>query len=62
MTARAIHIGDMVLVDKKGRHFHAEVISKDGREFGIRPINIRNTWRTCSAREIIKHWRARGTA
>lgn len=62
MSARNVRVGDMVLVDKKGRTFHAEVtdVLRDGRraEFTVRPISRNITWHTATSREIVKHWRA----
>ena len=61
-TSKGIAPGDLVLVDKKGRRFHAEVIALDqgdsGRyELEVRPIERGVTWRTASVREVIAVWR-----
>ena len=61
-TSKGIAPGDIVLVDKKGRRFHAEVIALDQAETGrfeleVRPIERGITWRTASVREVVAVWR-----
>jgi hypothetical protein len=61
-TSKGIAPGDIVLVDKKGRRFHAEVVALDQGESGryeleVRPIERGITWRTASVREVIGVWR-----
>lgn len=61
-TSKGIAPGDIVLVDKRGRRFHAEVVALDqgdsGRfELEVRPIERGITWRTASVREVIGVWR-----
>lgn len=62
VTSKGIAPGDIVLVDKKGRRFHAEVAAIDqgdsGRyELEVRPIPSGITWRTASVREVVAVWR-----
>jgi hypothetical protein len=62
MTSKGIGVGDVVLVDKKGRRFHALVTEleqlESGRfELAVRPLDSRISWRTASVREVIEVWR-----
>jgi hypothetical protein len=61
-TSKGIAPGDMVLVDKRGRRFHAEVLELDQADSGryeleVRPIERGITWRTASVREVVEVWR-----
>jgi hypothetical protein len=61
-TSKGIAPGDIVLVDKKGRRFHALVIELEQRdsgrfELGVRPLDSRISWRTASVREVLEVWR-----
>ena len=61
-TSKGIAAGDIVLVDKKGRRFHALVTEleqlESGRfELAVRPLDTRISWRTASVREVIEVWR-----
>jgi hypothetical protein len=61
-TSKAIGAGDIVLVDKKGRRFHALVTElqqlDSGRfELAVRPLDSRISWRTASVREVLEVWR-----
>ena len=65
-TSKGIGAGDIVLVDKKGRRFHALVTEleqlESGRfELAVRPLDSRISWRTASVREVIEVWRKRRT-
>ena len=62
VTSKGIGAGDIVLVDKKGRRFHALVTEleqlESGRfELAVRPIDSRISWRTASVREVVEVWR-----
>lgn len=62
VTSKGIAPGDLVLVDKKGRRFHAEVVSTEQADSGrfeleVRPIERGITWRTASVREVVTVWR-----
>ena len=61
-TSKGIGVGDVVLVDKKGRRFHALVTEleqlESGRfELAVRPLDSRISWRTASVREVVEVWR-----
>lgn len=64
MTLGSIYAGDIVQIDKKGRRFLALVEGTQDRErktgeLAIRPVDRGITYRSASAREVIKHWRRR---
>jgi hypothetical protein len=61
-TSKGIAPGDIVLVDKRGRRFHALVTELEqldsGRfELAVRPLDSRISWRTASVREVVEVWR-----
>jgi hypothetical protein len=61
-TSKGIAAGDIVLVDKKGRRFHAQVVELEqldsGRfELAVRPLDSRISWRVASVREVVEVWR-----
>ena len=61
-TSKGIGAGDIVLIDKKGRRFHALVTELDQLESGrfelvVRPLDSRISWRTASVREVVEVWR-----
>jgi hypothetical protein len=62
MTSKGIGAGDIVLIDKKGRRFHAQVLELEQLESGrfelvVRPLDSRISWRTASVREVVEVWR-----
>lgn len=57
MTLGAIHPQDLVLVDKRGVRFHAEVLECSHGELRVRPLDRRVTYRAAGAREVLAHWR-----
>ena len=64
-TSKGIAPGDIVLVDKKGRRFHALVSELEQQESGrfelvLRPLDSRISWRTASVREVVDVWRRAG--
>jgi hypothetical protein len=64
VTSKGIGAGDIVLVDKKGRRFHALVTEleqlESGRfELAVRPLDARISYRTASVREVLEVWRKR---
>ena len=65
-TSKGIGAGDIVLVDKRGRRFHALVTElqqlESGRfELAVRPLDSRISYRTATVREVCDVWRrARG--
>jgi hypothetical protein len=61
-TSKGIGAGDIVLVDKRGRRFHALVTELEQLESGrfelvVRPLDSRISWRTASVREVVEVWR-----
>jgi len=61
-TSKGIAPGDIVLVDKKGRRFHALVTELDQQESGrfelcLRPLDSRISYRTATVREVCDVWR-----
>ena len=62
LTSKHIAAGDIVLLDKKGRRFHALVTELEQLESGrfelcIRPIDARISYRSASVREVEQVWR-----
>ena len=62
LTSKGIGPGDIVLLDKKGRRFHALVTELDQLDSGrfelcIRPIDSRISYRSASVREVEQVWR-----
>jgi len=61
-TSKGIGAGDIVLVDKRGRRFHALVTELEQLESGrfelcVRPIDARISYRSASVREVVEVWR-----
>jgi hypothetical protein len=61
-TSKGIAAGDIVLVDKRGRRFHALVTELEqtasGRfELAVRPLDARISYRTATVREVVGVWR-----
>ncbi len=61
-TSKGIGPGDIVLLDKKGRRFHAVVTELDQQESGrfelcVRPLDSRVSYRTATVREVVEVWR-----
>jgi hypothetical protein len=65
-SSKAIGPGDIVEIDKKGRHFHALVVELEQLESGrfelqVRPLDSRISYHHATVREVIGVWRkARG--
>ena len=57
MRTRSIKPGDIVLVNKRGRIFHAKIrgLAAAGG-FDIAPVERGITYRTCKPGEISEHW------
>ena len=58
VTSKGIGAGDIVLLDKKGRRFHALVTELEQLESGrfelvVRPLDSRISYRTASVREVL---------
>ena len=61
MRTRGIEPGDLVLVNKRGRLFHARVRAVDPTGvFRLDPIERNISYREATAREIADHWRHAG--
>ncbi|UGS36878.1 hypothetical protein [Capillimicrobium parvum] len=60
MRLASVLVGDIVLVNRKGRVFHALVTGIELRGLGIEPIDKRVTYRQCSAHDVVGHWARRG--
>ena len=57
MRTRAIKPGDIVLVNKRGRIFHAKVRGlAAGGGFDVAPVERGISYRTCKPAEIAEHW------
>ena len=61
-TSKGIGAGDIVLVDKRGRRFHALVTELEQRDSGrfelaVRPLDSRVSYRTATVREVVEVWR-----
>ena len=66
-TSKGIGAGDIVLVDKRGRRFHALVTELEQLESGrfeliVRPLDSRVSYRTATVREVQEVWRKRRAA
>ena len=64
VSSKSIGAGDIVLVDKKGRRFHALVTELEQLESGrfeliVRPLDSRISYRTATVREVLEVWRKR---
>jgi hypothetical protein len=64
VTSKGIGAGDIVLIDKRGRRFHALVTELEQLESGrfalvVRPLDSRVSYRTASVREVLEVWRKR---
>lgn len=61
MRIRGIEPGDLVLVNKRGRVFHARVRAVDqAGNLRLEPLERNISYREASAREIADHWRHAG--
>ncbi len=57
MRTRSIHRGDIVLVSRKGRLFHARVAGLGATGgFDVVPLERNVSYRQAAAREIVDHW------
>ncbi|HWV85611.1 MAG TPA: hypothetical protein VNZ62_09215 [Capillimicrobium sp.] len=60
MRLANVLVGDIVLVNRKGRVFHALVTHAEPHGLGLEPIDKRTTYRRCTAHEVVGHWSRRG--
>ena len=57
MKLASIGYGDLVLVSKGGRRFHARVLEVSRGTVRFEPIERGISYRHASARELVDHWR-----
>ena len=57
MKLASIGRGDLVLVSKGGRRFHARVLEVSRGTVRLEPIERGISYRHASARELLDHWR-----
>ena len=57
MKLASIGYGDLVLVSKGGRRFHARVLEVSSGTVRFEPIERGISYRHASARELVDHWR-----
>jgi hypothetical protein len=61
MRVRGIDPGDLVLVNKRGRLFHARVRSVDPNgTLRLEPLERNVSYREAAPREVADHWRHAG--
>ncbi|HET9720670.1 MAG TPA: hypothetical protein VFP55_11375 [Solirubrobacteraceae bacterium] len=60
MRLEGIETGDIVLVDRLGRRFHALVLGSSLGGLTIQPLDRKVTYHSCRAREVVGHWARRG--
>jgi hypothetical protein len=61
MRVRGIDPGDIVLVNKRGRLFHARVRAVEpSGVLRLEPLERHISYREATAREIVDHWRHAG--
>jgi hypothetical protein len=56
-SLNAVHPGDIVEVENRGRKAHCLVTGKRAGELDIKAITPGYGWRTATARQVIGHWR-----
>ena len=57
MKLASIGCGDLVLVSKGARRFHARVLEVSSGTVRFEPIEREISYRHASARELVEHWR-----
>jgi hypothetical protein len=60
MRLRGINPGDLVLVNKRGRLFHARVRQVEAERIRVDPLERNVSYREATAHEIADHWRHAG--
>jgi len=60
MRLAQVLAGDIVLVNRKGRVFHAVVTGTEPRGLALEPIDKRISYRHCGAHDVVGHWARRG--
>jgi hypothetical protein len=57
MRLRAVHPGDVVLANHKGRVFYARVVGHErAGVLRVEPLERHVTYRSVKAREVVDHW------
>jgi hypothetical protein len=57
MRLRAVHPGDVVLANHKGRIFYARVVGHErAGVLRVEPLERHVTYRSVKAREVVDHW------
>lgn len=59
MTLGSVHVGDVVLADRKGRGFFALVTGKGQGALDVEPIDRRVLYHHVKAREVVEIWHKR---
>jgi hypothetical protein len=63
MRLRAVHPGDVVLANHKGRVFYARVVGHErAGVLRVEPLERHVTYRSVKAREVVDHWTHTGSA
>lgn len=60
MRLEGIQAGDTVEVDRLGRRFLAFVLDAAPGGLSLQPVDRRISYRSCRAREVLRHWAKRG--
>ena len=60
MRLEGIQDGDIVEVDRLGRRFLAFVAGSAPGGLSLQPVDRRISYRSCRAREVLRHWAKRG--
>jgi len=60
MRLEGIQDGDIVEVDRLGRRFLAFVAGPAPGGLLLQPVDRRISYRSCRAREVLRHWAKRG--
>lgn len=60
MRLANVLVGDIVLVNRKGRVFHAVVTGTELRGLAVEPIDKRVSYRSCGSHDVVGHWARRG--
>ena len=60
MRIEGIQTGDIVEVDRNGRHFHAIVTGPSPGGLALQPLDRRVNYYSARSREVVGHWAKRG--
>jgi hypothetical protein len=59
MTLGSVHVGDVLLADRKGRRFFAIVTGEGHGVLEVEPIDRRVAYHHVKAREVVEIWHKR---